>query len=299
MKKILVSLLVLALCAPAMAATVGAVTSPGQAVITVTAENGVFNIVGMGLDVDIVSGTVDGCTVDTATFNIFPDAAHDLEIATPGSYTYGAGTPIALQDGPGETTTAASFAVSVGALNGAAIPGATGSASVQLTITAAAGATVDISENALRGGIVLTDGNGEDITSGTAGVVTVVIPAGGPLPCYDRLTATEQTEWNEYITAGRTAAELEPWCWQFQCYGDASNTTETLSKYRVYNADLTLLLANWKLKAATANPAADFDHKDETLSKYKVYNGDLTILLANWKAKDTALVPNCPGYVAP
>jgi hypothetical protein len=181
MKKILASLLVLALCAPAMAATVGIVdNADGTATITVTAE-GTANIVGLGLNIDFTAdatGDVTAATVDTATFDIYPDAAFTI-IDGGGTYGYGDGTPIANQGGRGQASISNSFCISVGALNGIATAGATGSASVEITVTVDGSGTLCVTENGPRGGIVLTDGTGEDITNGTGGEVCGSVTAGG------------------------------------------------------------------------------------------------------------------------
>lgn len=181
MKKILVSLLILVLCAPAMAATVDIADNyDGTAAITVTAE-GSANIVGLALDIEVAGlGNVTAAVVSTATFNIFPDAAYILETdeISPGvpddstNYAYGDGTCIAQIDAAGEVGISNYFCVSVGALNGESTAGATGSASVEIVVTVDGYTTIWVSENALRGGIILADGTGEDITNGVGGVVT-------------------------------------------------------------------------------------------------------------------------------
>lgn len=220
MKKILASLLVLALCAPAMAATVGIVNNAdGTATITVAAE-GVDNIVGLGLNIDVTGGNATAATVDTATFNIFPDAAHDLEVALAGSYGYGDGTPTANQDAVGELDISGGsqhFAISVGALNGIATAGATGSASVQITVMVDADSNICVSENALRGGIVLTTGVGEDITNGTAGVVCEDVTIGGTPECV-KDTAPFHADW---VAWGMP----DCWCFQKQCNGDINGSS--------------------------------------------------------------------------
>ncbi len=113
--------MVLALCVPAMAATVTiADNGDGTVIITVVAE-GAVNIVGLALDIDVVSGgNITATTVDTATFNIYMDAAHDEEGVGGDGYTYGEGTAIANQSAVGEVAISNNFAVSTGALNGEA-----------------------------------------------------------------------------------------------------------------------------------------------------------------------------------
>jgi hypothetical protein len=177
MKKFLASLLVLALCAPVMAATVTINDNgdgTGTIVVDATAEG---LIVGLGLNIDTTGGNITALSIEPATFNIFPDAAHDMELTTQGSYGYGDGTPIANQDAVGEAALSSSFAVSVGMLNGETTAGAAGAAVVTINITVDADTNICVEENAIRGGIVLTDGTGVDI-DGAVVCGDVTIPSG-------------------------------------------------------------------------------------------------------------------------
>ncbi|MHC5198586.1 MAG: SIMPL domain-containing protein, partial [Planctomycetota bacterium] len=161
MKKILASLLVLALCAPAMAATITVEDiGGGQATITVATEGEEANIVGLGLDVVVTGGEVTAVSVDTANFNIFPDYAYFLETdEDPNGYEYGEGHPVAamLEAGKLELPQS-SFALSLGNLNGEETPGADGATEVVITVDWS-GDLLEVCENATRGGIVA---NGEE-----------------------------------------------------------------------------------------------------------------------------------------
>jgi hypothetical protein len=183
MKKFLASLLVLALCAPVMAATVTINDNgdgTGTIVVDATAEG---LIVGLGLNIDTTGGNITALSIEPATFNIFPDAAHDMELTTQGSYGYGDGTPIANQDAVGEAALSSSFAVSVGMLNGETTAGAAGAAVVTINIAVDAATNICVEENAIRGGIVLTDGTGVDIDG--AVVCGDVIPGPVVPTCQD------------------------------------------------------------------------------------------------------------------
>ncbi|MHC4834781.1 MAG: hypothetical protein ACYTCN_02350, partial [Planctomycetota bacterium] len=161
MKKILASLLVLALCAPAMAATITLEDiGGGQATITVATEGEEANIVGLGLDVVVTGGEVTVVSVDTANFNIFPDYAYFLETDTdPNGYEYGEGHPVAAMEEAGVLELPqSSFALSLGNLNGIDTPGADGAAEVVITVDWD-GDLLEVCENATRGGIVA---NGEE-----------------------------------------------------------------------------------------------------------------------------------------
>ena len=166
MKKILVSLLVLALCTPAMAATV-TINDNGDGTGTIVVDAGEPNaIVGLALNINATGGNITAVSIDgtaNPTFNIYPDAAHDLEEAEEGSYTYGAGTPIADQEAAGEVAVSNNFAISVGSLNGEETPGADGASTVTINIEVDADTNICVEENALRGGIVLAGGDGVDI----------------------------------------------------------------------------------------------------------------------------------------
>ena len=183
-------------------------------------------------------------------------------------------------------------------LNGVDVAGATGSASVVISITVDASCTVCVKENDLRGGIVVTSGAGEDITNGDEGVVC---SGGIPPTCRDQFTDDMLALYDRYVTAGN---EPLAWCWQYQCRGDADNATEDLlftGTLRIYNNDLNAVIVNWKLTPETgADPAADIDHAEEALlftGDLSVYNNDLNAVVVNWKKTDAELT-NCPEYDA-
>lgn len=271
MKKILASLLVLALCAPAMAATISlSDLGGGQAKITVDATADGVNIVGLGLDVDVTGGSVSAVSVDTANFNIFPDAAYSQELG--GDYVYGTGSPVAAKTVPGQIDLPqSSFALSLGMLNGEAVAGADGAFTVEIVLQLGASATaIDVCENATRGGIVATDGSALDADCAHLDIV------GGP--CY---TGPDLTEWQNL---GSPAS----WCTDTQCHGDANNATEQIGKgfYSVGYQDINILLGGFA--TAYVDPvsspwiAADFDHGQEQIGKgfYRVGYNDINVLLA-------------------
>lgn len=170
----------MALCVPAMAATV-TVNDNGDGTGTIVVDAGEGNaIVGLALNIDTTGGNISALSISPATFNIYPDAAHDMEVVTPDSYSYGAGSPIANQDAVGEADLSSSFAVSAGMLNGADIAGADGAQVVTINITVDADTNICVAENALRGGIVLTDGTAVAIDGTTVcGDITSSVPCYG------------------------------------------------------------------------------------------------------------------------
>lgn len=295
MKKILVSLLVLALCAPAMAATVTITDNEdGTATITV-AKEGADNIVGLALNIDVTGGNVTDANVATATFDIFPDAAYTLESTTPGSYGYGDGTPIADQDAAGEVGISNSFAISVGALNGEFVAGANGAASVDILVTVDADANICVEENAIRGGIVLTTGAGEDITNGTAGVVCGDVTVGSEPECV-KSTAPFYSDW---VLAGSP----DCWCYRKHCRGDADgqNQSSKQGSWAVGTNDLDILVAAWQVfgtpdQLGEPGICADFakDAQSSKQGSWRVGTNDLDLLILSWQVFDPG-VADCPA----
>jgi hypothetical protein len=85
--------------------------------------------------------------------------------------------------------------------------------------------------------------------------------------------------------------------WRTQCWGDADNKVEGLSKYRVLTSDYNFMQNSWS-KAATnlkSNPnpritlCADWDHKSEGLSKYRVLTSDYQKMLQGWSKTESTL----------
>lgn len=266
MKKLILTLLVFGLAMPAMAATLVITDNlDGTATVTVTAEGSV-NIVGLALDVDVTAGgDLTAAVVNTATFNIYMDAAYS-EVNGDG-YTYGEGSAIASQTVAGEVAISNNICISAAALNGESTAGATGSASVSITISASANTTIQIKENDPRGGIILVDGTGEDITSGTAGVVEGTITAGGTECMMD--THPDYAAWE-------AAGKPDCWCYEFNCKGDADGKAQF--GYQVLSDDLAILAAAYgqALASGAAGHCADFDRQAQF--GYRVLSDDLAIL---------------------
>jgi hypothetical protein len=167
MRKLLTSLLVLAMCAPAMAATItfGPANNSvsGQVAIPWTADAGV---VGMALKVDVTGGGTCTAVAVDSFFDVFMDYAYTQELPGNPGYTYKSGIPTALQTGPGELALpSASFSISIGGLDDDGIGAGTEEAPLSGTIvlTGTPGAPVAIAEDTLRGGVV-----------GYAGAMTIV-----------------------------------------------------------------------------------------------------------------------------
>ncbi len=154
-------------------------------------------------------------------------------------------------------------------------------------------ANVSISENAIRGGIVLTDPLIRPTVQITGCSVSVNQAQSNISSSSSSFPSTFST-YNDWVALGKPA------CWhsKYQCDGDADGQTSGSPKnYRIYNADLTLIVNNWKKKInnPTLNPCADIDHKDSgSPYRYRVYTADLAKVVANWRKTDARLPGNCP-----
>ena len=241
MKKILASLLVLALCAPLYAGevTLSSVDNEdGTATIMMEVISG--EPVGIALDVLTNTGTIDDAFMVDSFFDIFIDAAYDMEVDVPGSYTYGAGAgPIAKVGDPGEDTVATNpFCISAGGLGGEEAPltpGPQPTETVELIqLDSDGGATATITANAIRGGaVVFKDGSVATVN----GLPLEVTITNGPGECV-KSTAPFYDAWKN------TFSSPDCWCYARNCRGDADGTAvgNPLSGYRwVTSEDLTIL----------------------------------------------------------
>ncbi|MBN2210973.1 MAG: hypothetical protein JW709_06215, partial [Sedimentisphaerales bacterium] len=181
MKKFLAILVVLALAVPAMAQDNITIsfdnTTAGQLTISwdaTGATNG--GPVGFALAVVCSAGQIDDVEFPVDSFfDVYIDLAYDMETATPGSYTYGAGTAadaVADPAGPGVIALPATdFVLSFAGLGGTSAPPTDPPLTGSITITSDAGATVDVDVDTLRGGVVNKGGVMNVIGLPTTGIV--------------------------------------------------------------------------------------------------------------------------------
>ena len=172
MKKLLLILVVLGVAAPLYAGHVDfTVTDNVQGSCTIS-----YNVadpcdsppVAIGLDIEVTGtdpnqdGPIHTVTVDSAFFEIFMDAAYDMESdpCTP-PYTYGAGTPVANVAVRGQATLPSShFSLSMGGLGGPEKPLMEAPMSGDLvTLFSDGGSAGTLGINAIRGGVIDADGN--------------------------------------------------------------------------------------------------------------------------------------------
>ena len=147
MKKLMTILLVLAITAPLFAADVDFAAKDNQdgtCTVTYTVNAGAISAMALNIDADVPLG----CVGIDPYFDVFMDSAY----MDPENYNIGDGTPIAGQDTVGEIELPLdSFCISAGHLQGIALAD-------EFTICADQDAMGTIGENALRGGVVNTDG---------------------------------------------------------------------------------------------------------------------------------------------
>jgi len=207
-------------------------------------------------------------------------------------------TPVAPADDPGALggLDTNGITVEMGSLYDTNAPAAIG---VLCTVTVSAGTKkLCVRGNAIRGNIVMEDA--AEVDPCEVCYTFVVVPP----DCFPS-TFTTYPDW---VTYGK------PNCWcnsaikpgatgNYQCDGDADGVTSGPPfQYRIYIADLSKVVGNWKKKmgAAGLDPCADIDHKSSGAPfQYRVYIPDLSGVVGNWKKKDANLPGNCGTLARP
>jgi len=153
---------------------------------------------------------------------------------------------------------------------------------------------MSIAENAIRGGIVLTDPAAAPTVDVATGATEVDITVGVAV-CFPA-TPEYASQYADFMAYRDTGVDPDCWCSAYQCDGDADGATQGFKKERVMTNDLVILSANWKklITDPTINPCADLDHKSQGFKKERVMTNDLAILVANWKKTDAQLAGDCP-----
>jgi hypothetical protein len=171
---------------------------------------------------------------------------------------------------------------------------------VLCTLTVTSPCLVSITENTIRGGVVLEDTNSAsgDSVLDLSGATNILV---GPIvvdpPCYEG-----QPDEDQWTMAG----EPNCWCYPRQCYGDADGADQGsgIAGYAyVSTDDLDILIAAWMIKDPTKGggliglppvhghelACADFDHlrQGSGIAGYaRVSTDDLDILIAQWMIKE-------------
>jgi len=290
MKKLIVVALALVMVAtPTWAAiTVSCAQVPDTNQVEVTYA-GPNEVRAFALNIAVSAGTIGSLDCVSTDYDTYPGSIVIIDgvVTNPGTCICDAGQYAGTELGIGT----GSVTIEMGSLY-VGEPNKPATSGVLCRFTVDTDCTVTITENAIRGGVVLKD---PDVPSGVPTPVTTcayVEPSG---ECFPDTFAT-YTDW---LSMGQPNC----WCgtagdpqWPYQCDGDTDNDTQTYSNYRIYTNDFNAIIANWKKLASdsTINPCADIDHDAQTYSNYRVYTNDFNTVIGNWKKQDSTLGADCP-----
>ena len=310
MRKIVLTVAILMLATPALAAVKIIVEDQGGLIAAIKYQTDGEKVRAFALDVTVSAGTIDAVSdykkgesvPGNIGYGIFPAnfAAHiTVDPATGDVQTWdvAAYTPVAPATDPGALGGLGTNGITIemGALYSPPednSPNAPPNSGTLCKIKVSGDTTVKVVENATRGGVVLTD---PAVTPTVNLTGATNVPVKGVVDCFPGANSA----YNDWVLLGK------PDCWcakpkgsGYQCDGDADGVDSGgINKYRVFSGDLNILVANWRKKAGDAalDPCADIDHKDSGgINKYRVFSADLNILVANWRKKDAALPGDCP-----
>jgi len=145
-----------------------------------------------------------------------------------------------------------------------------------ITLTAGTATSATIEANALRGGVVGTDGVEMTVTG-----FPLVVGTGTP-PCI----AVGHADYAEWDALGQPPQ----WCAPSQCYGDADGAQEKIGRlfFDVGYADIDVLIAGFSV--AYVDPVttdwigADFTRTEEKIGRlfFRVGYADIDVLIANF-----------------
>ncbi len=311
MRKIILILAVVIVFASPTWATVNLTYAAWSDEITVHFDaSGESNLVrAFALDITVDSGAkiVDVIPLDPK-YNIYPGSI-DINDATGDVDDYGS----AACD-PGYAGTLGGLGTSGVSVEMASLyfppgdgsPNAPGTSGDLFTIVVDNDCNVTIVENAIRGGVILTDGADASISASVYNHV-------GCLPKAASYYAT-------WVAMGQLGKTGRPGCWCFarQCYGDADGDDEggfITGYWYVGIPDLDIMSGAWLVKEPGKGPGiasvpngicADFDHDDEggfITGYWRVGIPDLDIMSGTWLVKEPPKGPgigsDCGGSLLP
>lgn len=307
MKKTILILAIIVIAAPVWAAVTITATHEGCGVVRIDYTNTEPNKVrAFALDVSVSDGNIIDINDYTEGesnavnkgYGIFP-ATIDVNLST--DYVDKWGSPVADINDPNTAGELGSNAITLemGALyspTGDTSPNSPNNTGTLCRITVNDNCTVNISANAKRGGVVLTNGNSVSPSYTPIGVV--------------KYTGSDLAVW-------RSVGRPDCWCagcgYTRQCHGDADNQTGGDDKegyYYVGGADLQLLVDAYQIREPAFGPGigslpngicADFAHDlggDDKEGYYRVGGADLQILVNYWQIREDPFGPgtdpNCP-----
>ncbi len=223
MRKVLLSLLVMALAVPAFAAVEFSAVDNGDGTVSVVIDTADV-VRGLALKVTCSEGAelVDLEPEVNAAFNTFIDFAFTTEAGAPGTYEVGDGHPFALADEAG---------------------------------VAAAGAT----EFSISMGVLDEGGNQEGFVSEIGGEVLITFKTGAGMVCFELDTLRGGVVGDEALTTNLddegicVAVTDGPECWNYPRFGEGDGNGDGVITF----ADLQILINAWAPNPY--NPCADFN----------------------------------------
>ena len=312
MKKMILMLTVFSLASSVWATDVTITcTDEGGGVVRIDyAVTGSPKVRAFALDITVEAGTIDEIsdykvgesTADSKGYGIFPANFSRFIIVDPDTgevttWDVNDYTPVADANDPGALGGLGTNGITIemGAIYYPAddsSPNAPDNTGTLCKIKVSESANVSISENAIRGGIVLTDPSVSPTVQliGCAVTVNQAQANGSDADCLPSSFST----YDDWVALGKPAC----WCLRYQCDGDADGQNSGFPfNYRIFTGDLVLIVDNWKktIDDPTLDPCADIDHKDSGFPfRYRVYTTDLAKIVANWKKTDADLTGDCP-----
>lgn len=297
MKKVLLSLLILALAAPALAdvAVTAAQVGTSKVLRVTVTPSGTAAVRGVALVLETTDGNAAlaaGTDVVTAGLNTFIDYGFSV----PTGFNVGVGNAAAQWNAAGVVATypAPKFSVCAGYLAPSGQLGQTNAITFDVTYAMTSTSTIAISLDTLRGGIV----------GDTLGTVTVAPTATITLASAEcvKTTAPFYADW---VAFGKPNC----WCYAKNCRGDVDGLKQgnSVTGYvYVFTNDLNKFLAAYNIKEAPKGPGvasvvngicADFDHarQGNSVTGYiRVFTNDLNIFLASYNVKEPPKGPGVP-----
>ncbi len=294
MKKIILTLSIVLLAAPAWADISITATDLGNGVVGID-YSGNQRARAFALDIMVDAGAItaigefaigddnNGYGIFPANFSRFINV--DPETGEVVDWTAEGYTPIANPDDPGALGGLGSNGITIelGSLYDTKAPAMQGRL---CTVTCSQPCKLTVTTNAIRGNVVLE--NGSEATVNLSGATEVQVGESG----ISTFSGLNSSQWE---LVGK------PRCWVSsvnprQCHGDADGLSQSANKYWVSTNDLDILIAAWNkpLNQLTGNQiCADFDHLPQGQQQYRVSSNDLDILIANWQIADGP-APDCP-----
>lgn len=292
MKKIIFTLVLVMLAAPAWAEISITATDMGDGVVGID-YSGSERARAFALDIIVDAGAITAISDfaigdDNNGYGIFPANFSrfinvDPETGEVVDWTADGYTPIANPDDPGALGGLGSNGITIelGSLYTTNAPPMQGRL---CTVTCSQPCKITVTTNAIRGNVVLENGSEAEVNLSGATEVQV---GEGNISTFSGLNASQ------WELVGR------PDCWLTsvnprQCHGDADGQSQSQNDYWVSTNDLDILIAAWNkpLSQLSGNQiCADFDHLPQ--GQYRVSTNDLDILIANWQ------IPNGPSADCP